>query len=70
MAMRVKVSGIIGKIIEPYGKFNYGDMVKVIKLKFSKSDSSKNKVCIYDNNRCYWVNMNNVNLIITDKYSI
>ena len=39
--MRVKMSGVIGQIIEPYGKFNYGDIVNILNLnsasKFKKS---------------------------------
>lgn len=70
MPMRVKVNGIMGQIMEPYGKFNYGDIVKVIKLKISKSDSKKNKVCVSDDKGCYWLDMNNVKLVITDEFSI
>jgi hypothetical protein len=66
MPMRVKVNGVVGQIVEPYGKFNYGDIVEIIKFKISQFDLLKSKVCVTDGKGCYWLNMNNVKLIISE----
>ncbi|MDP4089894.1 MAG: hypothetical protein Q8930_11570 [Bacillota bacterium] len=63
MPMRVKVSGVVGQIVEPYGKFNYGDIVEIIKIKISKFDYFKSRVCISDGEGCYWVSMKNLKLM-------
>lgn len=63
MPMRVKVSGVVGQIVEPYGKFNYGDMVEIIKIKIAKFDFFKSKVCVSDGEGCYWLNMKNIKLM-------
>ncbi len=66
MPMRVKVSGVVGEIVEPYGKFNCGDIVEIIKIKISQFDFFKSKVCVSDGNGCYWMNMKNVKLMPGD----
>lgn len=70
MTMRVKVNGVVGQIVEPYGKFNYGDIVNIIKIKISKFDYFKSKVCVTDGDGCYWLKINNVKLMFSDEYSI
>jgi hypothetical protein len=63
MPMRVKVNGVMGQIVEPYGKFNYGDIVEVIKFKISKFDFFKSKVCVSDGDGYYWLKIDNVELM-------
>lgn len=70
MPMRVKVNGIIAEVVQPYGKFNYGDIVKVIKLKISNFDYSSSKVCVADDNGCYWLGMKNVKLMTSKEWSV
>lgn len=70
MPMRVKVSGVAGEIIEPYGKFSYGDIVDIIKFKISKFDFLKSKVCVSDGEGYYWLSISNVKLIFSEKYSV
>jgi hypothetical protein len=70
MPMRVKVNGVVGEIVEPYGKFSYGDIVEIIKFKISKFDFLKSKVCVTDGDGCYWLNINNVKLMVSEENSI
>ena len=62
MPMRVKMNGVVGQIVEPYGKFNYGDIVNIIKIKISEFDFFKSKVCVTDGQGVYWINMKNLEL--------
>ncbi|NLM34355.1 MAG: hypothetical protein GX206_02865 [Clostridiales bacterium] len=62
MPMRVKMSGVIGQIIEPYGKFNYGDIVNILKVKISEFDYSHSKACVTDGEGVYWIDMKNLEL--------
>lgn len=62
MPMRVKMSGVVGQIVEPYGKFNYGDIVNIIKIKISEFDYFKSKACVTDGQGVYWINMKNLEL--------
>jgi hypothetical protein len=70
MPMRVKVNGIMAQIVQPYGKFNYGDIVEVVKLKISDFDFFKSKVCVTDGEGRYWLKMDNVKLMCSEEYSL
>jgi hypothetical protein len=70
MPMRVKVIGVNAEVVQPYGKFNYGDIVKVIKFKISKFDFSKSKVCVADSDGCYWLDIGDVKLITSKEWSV
>lgn len=63
MPMRVRMNGVVGQIVKPYGKFNYGDIVDVIKLKISKFDYFQSRVCVSDGKNLYWLDINNVQLM-------
>jgi hypothetical protein len=62
MPMRVKMDGVVGQIIEPYGKFNYGDIVNIIKIKISEFDFFKSKAFVTDGEGVYWIDMKNLEL--------
>lgn len=70
MPMRVKVNGIAAQIVQPYGKFKYGDVVEVVKLKISNFDFFKSKVCVSDGEGCYWLKIDNVKLMCSEDYNI
>ncbi|MDT8717209.1 hypothetical protein IAI10_11125 [Clostridium sp. 19966] len=70
MPMRVKVNGVVGEVIEPCGKFNYGDIVEIIKIKISKFDFFKSKVCVSDGQTVYWMNMKSIKLMPAEDCSI
>lgn len=63
MPMRVKVKGVMGKIVKPYGKFNYGNIVEIVKIKISKFDYFKSKVCVTDGQGLYWLDLSSVLLM-------
>ncbi|OPJ55357.1 hypothetical protein [Clostridium oryzae] len=63
MPMRVKVNGVVGKIINSCGKFKTGDTVNIIKLKISEYDFYSGKAYVSDGEGCYWVDVNNIKLM-------
>ncbi len=63
MPMRVNFKGVVGKIIKPYGRFQYGNIVNVIKIKIAKFDYFKSKVCVSDNMGVYWLDIGCVELM-------
>jgi hypothetical protein len=70
MPMRVRVNGVEAEVVQPYGKFNYGDIVKVIKFKISKFDFAKSKVCVADSEGCYWLGISDVKLMTSKEWSV
>lgn len=70
MPMNVDVTGVTGEIIKPFGKFNYGDIVNIVKFKISNFDFFKSKAYVCDGKSCYWINMNNIKLMIPTNVSL
>lgn len=60
--MRVKVSGVNAQVLEPKGKLNYGDIVKVIKMNIIEFDYSKAMVYVSDKGSNYWLELCKVKL--------
>lgn len=63
MPMRVNFKGVVGKIIKPYGRFQYGSIVEVIKIKIAKFDYFKSRVCVSDGSGVYWLDIDNIQLM-------
>jgi hypothetical protein len=57
MPMRVNFKGVVGKIIKPYGRFQYGNIVDIIKIKIAKFDYFKSRVCVSDGMGIYWLDI-------------